>query len=65
VTLINSERRDLGCGSRAHEIPRVPVERPREQDVEARDKGGDDEGDGCEDDEKQPPPETEAAHPIQ
>jgi hypothetical protein len=62
--VVDAERSDLGGGVRAHEIARIPIERPREKDVEARDEARDDEGDRREDDEKQPPPETEAAHPI-
>jgi hypothetical protein len=64
AAVVDAERSDLGGGVRAHEILCIPVERPSEQDVEARDEARDDEGDRREDDEQQPPPEPEAAHPI-
>jgi len=50
VAVIDTERCDPGCGARTHEIPCIPVERPGEHDVEARDKGGDDESYRCEHD---------------
>jgi len=62
--VVDAERSDLGGGVLAHEIPGIPVERPSEQDFEARDEAHDDEGARREDDEQQPPPEPEAVHPI-